>query len=89
MNIAKQVRYSGRVQGVGFRYTALHVAQRFAVTGYVRNLPGGDVELVAEGAADQVDAFLTALAQRLARNIDKITVREETPHGCHGFEIRY
>src|SRR5471030_2081507 len=44
-----KVFYSGRVQGVGFRYTARTVAAGFEITGYVRNLPDGRVELVAEG----------------------------------------
>ncbi len=56
---------SGRVQGVGFRYTAKGVAQRFAVTGFVRNLSDGRVELVVEGDAAEVtdDATLRRLAQ--------------------------
>ena len=58
MTVCKRVYYSGRVQGVGFRYTAQGLAADYTVAGYVRNLPNGDVELVAEGPADQVDAFL-------------------------------
>ena len=46
--------FSGHVQGVGFRYTTRSVASRFAVTGYVRNLPDGRVELVAEGGSGLV-----------------------------------
>ena len=45
------VFYSGQVQGVGFRYTAKTVATGFEITGTIRNLPDGRVELVAEGAA--------------------------------------
>ena len=52
-----QVLYSGRVQGVGFRYTVQRLATGFDVTGAVRNLPDGRVELVAEGASDELDAF--------------------------------
>ena len=43
------VHYSGRVQGVGFRYTVRTLATRFAVTGFVRNLADGRVQLVVEG----------------------------------------
>src|SRR5439155_885059 len=46
MNVYKRVHYSGRVQGVGFRYTAQGLAADYAVAGYVRNLANGDVELV-------------------------------------------
>ncbi len=44
----------GRVQGVGFRYSTYHEAQRRGVTGWVRNLPGGDVEAEFEGSAEAV-----------------------------------
>lgn len=52
-----QVFYAGRVQGVGFRYTVKQVAAGYAVTGTVRNLADGRVELVAEGARDELEAF--------------------------------
>ena len=48
-----EVTYRGRVQGVGFRYTARTVAAGYAVQGFVRNLPDGGVQLVVEGAADE------------------------------------
>ena len=56
-----QVLYSGNVQGVGFRYTVKSVATGFDVTGTVRNLPGGGVELVAEGGRDELEAFRQAI----------------------------
>ena len=49
--------FTGRVQGVGFRYAALQVAREFEVSGFVSNLPDGRVVLEAEGVPDQVDAF--------------------------------
>ncbi len=48
----------GRVQGVGFRYSALHEARRLSVHGTVRNTEDGSVEVVAEGDADSVDRFV-------------------------------
>jgi acylphosphatase len=86
--ICKRVLYDGRVQGVGFRYTAQGLAGGYAVGGHVRNLKGGQVELVAEGAADQVDAFLAAVAGRMAHYITRTTVREESPSGQTDFQIR-
>lgn len=53
--------FQGHVQGVGFRYTTVHVAAGFKVAGFVRNLPDGDVELVAEGDEADVNAFLDGL----------------------------
>jgi acylphosphatase len=55
------VFYSGRVQGVGFRYTAKTVAAGFELTGTIRNLPDGRVELVAEGRREELDGFRAAL----------------------------
>ena len=55
------ILYSGRVQGVGFRYTTKHVAMGFEVTGTVRNLPDGRVELIAEGASEELEAFQQAI----------------------------
>jgi acylphosphatase len=58
-----QVLYSGQVQGVGFRYAVKSVATGFDVTGSVRNLPGGGVELLAEGAKDELEAFRQAIRE--------------------------
>lgn len=55
------VFYSGSVQGVGFRYTARTVATGFDLTGTIRNLPDGRVELVAEGRPAELDAFRAAI----------------------------
>jgi acylphosphatase len=57
------VFYTGRVQGVGFRYTAREVACGYEVTGYVQNLADGRVELVAEGEEAEVQAFLTGIQE--------------------------
>jgi acylphosphatase len=89
MTTAKRVIYSGQVQGVSFRYTARRLAEGFPVTGYVRNLPGGGVELVAQGEPGAVDSFLAAVAGRMAEYIGKSTVTEETPGSYRGFDIRY
>jgi len=61
------VHYSGTVQGVGFRYTAVHIARQFPrVSGTVRNLPDGRVELIAEGPEADLSDFL----QRLERTME-------------------
>jgi acylphosphatase len=61
-----QCLYSGRVQGVGFRYTAKNIAMCFNVNGYVRNLPDGRVELVMEGPKQEIDHMVDALADRMS-----------------------
>ena len=56
-----RILYSGNVQGVGFRYTAKSVATGFEVSGTVRNLSDGRVELVAEGVQEELEAFRQAV----------------------------
>ena len=59
------VIFTGTVQGVGFRYTARRVAERHAVTGYVRNEPDGSVAMVAEGSRAEVEALVDAISARM------------------------
>jgi acylphosphatase len=56
-----QILYAGHVQGVGFRYTVRTEAMGYEVTGMVRNLPDGRVELVAEGDKSELESFQTAI----------------------------
>jgi acylphosphatase len=63
------VHYTGRVQGVGFRATAAGIARGYPVTGWVRNLPDGRVELLAEGDRFDVEGFLDAVRVRFGRHI--------------------
>ena len=88
-SICRHVQYFGRVQGVGFRYTAQHVAGKFPVAGYVRNLPDGSVELVAEGEATEVEAFLQTLARGLEGYIERTEIRDGVAAGHTGFRIRH
>jgi acylphosphatase len=87
--ICKRVNYSGRVQGVGFRYTAQHIAAGFEVTGYVRNLPNGSVELVAQGRAEQVESFLKAVAAKMAGYLTEAVVCDGPAGDYSGFRVRY
>jgi len=64
-----EVLYSGNVQGVGFRYTTRHIAHRFPVAGFVRNLSDGRVQLVAEGTPAVLDAFLDEVAAEFDQHI--------------------
>jgi acylphosphatase len=86
--VCKRAVYEGRVQGVGFRFTAVELAAGYTVAGWVRNLPTGEVEIIAEGAADQVDGFLAAVAERMAGNITRTTVQDAPSPGNHGFFVR-
>jgi acylphosphatase len=89
MRSRMQVLYSGHVQGVGFRYTVKSAAAGFEVTGTVRNLPDGRVELVAEGPREELEAFRRAIREagmeHFIRNEDVIW--SEAAGGFRGFEI--
>lgn len=63
--------FSGRVQGVGFRYQTLQVAKEFTVTGQVSNLPDGRVRLEVEGDEAELSDFVAALEERMSGYIRK------------------
>ena len=85
MLIARRFLVSGRVQGVGFRYFAQEAAAVEGLTGWVRNLPHGAVEALAEGDAEAMERFSLKLARGpgMAR-VDEVETSEETPHGRGG-----
>ena len=61
--IAKHIIFNGRVQGVGFRFTTHRMAERHGLTGFVRNLPDGTVEMLAQGPAKDIDACLANIRE--------------------------
>jgi len=86
----KQCLFSGRVQGVGFRYTVKNIALRYDVGGYVKNLPDGRVELVMEGPEDQMEHLLDDVEERMKSYIQQVDQKVlpatgEFPH----FSIRH
>ena len=87
---AIQVFYEGRVQGVGFRYSVRQIAKGFNVTGWVRNLADGRVELQVSGESEELDGFLGAIRQS---DLGSLIKKESehvlaTPPDSRGFEIR-
>jgi acylphosphatase len=89
--LSLQVFFEGRVQGVGFRWTVRHIAKGFEVKGWVRNLADGRVELQVTGDAQEVRAFLTALAESELRSHIRKTAEHPltAPVTANGFEIRH
>jgi acylphosphatase len=84
-----QVLYSGHVQGVGFRYAVRTLAAGYEVTGAVRNLADGRVELTAEGQKRELEAFRDAIHEAgLAANIRNEEARwDDAQGGFSGFVI--
>jgi acylphosphatase len=82
MLVARRLLISGRVQGVGFRWFTIERATVEGITGWVRNLPGGHVEVVAEGDAEAVERFERAIRQGPgSARVDDVTVDILTPTG--------
>ncbi len=82
------VTVSGEVQGVGYRYTMQHVAQRAGATGWVRNLRDGRVEAEIEGADATVDAVLAWMAEGPpGARVTGAQVTEISPAGGAGFAV--
>lgn len=81
--------FSGIVQGVGFRFTARSLARKYGLTGWVKNLFDGRVELTIEGENDKVDMFIQDLREYFASNIDNIQEEEVPLKGYTDFHILY
>ena len=80
---------SGRVQGVFYRATCRQVAEELGISGWVRNLPDGRVEAVAEGPSDAMEKFLEWCHQGPPMaNVEHVEVQEEEPRQEKGFSIR-
>jgi acylphosphatase len=77
----KRVNFQGYVQGVGFRYTAIMISRHFKVTGYVKNMPDGSVELVAEGDEFEIDSFIDEIKSRKTMNISSVSIQDEPDLG--------
>ncbi len=85
------LKITGRVQGVGFRNNTRRKAQELDVTGWVKNLADGSVEMVAEGNKEDIDELITwaNTGPRLA-NVEDVEVdREEPKNEFDSFSIRY
>lgn len=90
--IRKTVHFAGHVQGVGFRWTTKRIARGYDVSGYVKNLPDGRVELVVEGPADVVRQMLAELGETMRDNIREMRADTAEASGefrAAGFVIRH
>ena len=88
--IAKHIIFIGRVQGVGFRFTALDIARRHRINGFVRNLPDGTVEMVAQGNPEAVSDCIRDINESFSGYIRDTRI-EEIPANpeCEEFKITF
>lgn len=77
--VAKHIVFMGHVQGVGFRFTAYHIANRHKLIGFVRNLPDGSVEMLAQGTADDIDSCISQIQNSFTGYIRQTLVEEIPP----------
>jgi acylphosphatase len=86
----REILYTGRVQGVGFRYTVRSLASRFDVTGFVRNLSDGRVQLIVEGEPREISGLLDAVKVEMAPYIRDVRETIAPAIGqFQAFEIRH
>ena len=83
------IYYSGRVQGIGFRYSVKMLVRGYEVTGWIKNLPDGRVEMAAEGERPELEAFAEAIRESELAAFIRQEDRQWVPatHEFHGFEI--
>lgn len=84
------LRVYGLVQGVGFRYYAMRLARSMNISGWVRNLHDGSVEIEAEGIEEDLEGFVLKISEGPpAAVIEKVVKQEIPPQGAKGFEVRF
>ncbi len=81
--IAKHIIFSGSVQGIGFRFTAFNIANQYQLTGFVRNLPDGTVEMLAQGNPDDIANCIRDINESFPGYITETTIEEATPNPQH------
>ena len=87
--IRKHIIFYGRVQGVGFRYYAVNKANQLGLTGWVRNLPDGTVEMEVQGNEPSIDELIIFLQNRTYIWIERLDARSIPLIEEFGFEEQY
>jgi len=75
---AKHIIFIGQVQGVGFRFTAFRIANRYKLSGFVRNAPDGNVEMLAQGRSEDIDNCIRDIQDSFAGYIRETKIEEVT-----------
>jgi acylphosphatase len=88
--VAKQIIFVGHVQGVGFRFTAHRMAGRHQLTGFVRNLRDGSVEMVAQGSAGDIEDCIRDIKESFPGYVREVIINDIPPDAKHtGFKITF
>ena len=81
MKVRANIKYAGHVHGVGFRFTARSVAAHYDMTGYVKNIPDGTVEVVSEGERKTIESFFADLGSRMSYYIREADIEWSSASG--------
>jgi acylphosphatase len=76
---AKHIIFTGRVQGVGFRFVVFQAANRYQLTGWVRNCADGSVEMIAQGRADGIDDCVRDIQESFAGYVKETKIEQVPP----------
>ncbi len=77
---AKHIIFTGQVQGVGFRFTALRIANRYGLTGLVRNSLDGTVEMIAQGLSEDIDDCIRDIKESFRGYVSETKIKEIPPN---------
>lgn len=87
--VYKTITVKGRVQGVGFRFSAREKARKYGIKGYVKNLPNGDVEIMAIGPEHSVDEFIRWCNEGPAfAHVNDMEIEETEPKNYQTFDVK-
>ena len=90
MNKRLHIHYSGSVQGVGFRFAVQSAAYQLSVTGWVKNLENGRVEVTCEGEGESLNKFLALIKDAFGGYIKDARIEPQMPTGeFKGFDIKF
>ncbi len=78
--ITKHIIFSGRVQGIGFRFTAFNIANQYQLTGFVRNLPDETVEMLVQGNPDDIADCIRDIQESFTSYITETKIEDTTPN---------
>ena len=86
--IRRHIIFHGRVQGVGFRYTARYIASDLGLSGWVSNLWDGSVEMEVQGKKELIDEMIRRLARQRYIMIEDMDIREIPVEDESGFHVK-
>jgi acylphosphatase len=88
--VARHIIFTGHVQGVGFRFTAHRMAHRHGLTGFVRNLMDGTVEMLAQGSAEDIDRCIEDIKESFGGYVKEAVINDVPADSKHtDFKITF